>query len=242
MSEEKPKEPRVSKVQWVTVIIAVLGLLVAFLGVNFQNISSWYSETMFPKADFIVESWTTPTSLPYDFKLSLSVSPEYFVVTSVSLRSERPYICEPMQFRISFENKGKKSVEQPRVAIYFVDYMYRVWNVWNESVINDVLTKGCSLEYRFPPTDQKTVGVWSLFVLLYDDAQSVLVSYEAKAFSVTDVASKPLWQLLFELVAITGAIVVLTLVFKLITDFRSKRRKTKRKHALRKKRTEIETQ
>lgn len=203
MSEEEKRELRISKIQWATILVAVLGFLVAFTGANLQNISLYFSETMFPKADYVVESWTTPTILSDGFRESLSVSPEYFVVTSVSLKSERPYYGEPMQFSLAFDNKGKKSVEQPRILVYFVDYMYRVWNIWNKSAItNDFFAKGCSIEYHFPPMDQKTIGAWMVLVLLYDDAESVLVSYAVTEFMVTDVAPIPWlqqWEIVFSL-------------------------------------------
>lgn len=194
MSDKKSTESRIGKIQWALFAVTFLSLIIAFTGVNFQNISSYFSESMFPKADFEVESWTTPTILPSDFRESLSVSPEYFMVTSIRLKSDKPYQGEPMRLRISFDNKGKKSVEQPRIVTYFVDYTSRVWNIWNKSITNDMITKGCRIDYYFPPLDEKIVGTWSIFALLYDDAEGVLVSYVLRAFTVTDVAPIPWWQ------------------------------------------------
>ena len=190
-SDKESTERPVSKVQWALFTIALLSLIMAFMGINYQTISSYISSYLFPKADFKVESWTAPTLLPEDFGHSLSVSPKYFVVTSIALKSKKPYICEPLQFSISFENKGKKSIEQPRIIVYAVDFMYRVWGIWNKTVTKDVLTKGCRIEYHFPLLDQKTVGTWVFLVLLYDDAEGVLVSYEAWEFTVTDVPPEP---------------------------------------------------
>lgn len=210
----------------------MLSLVVAFTGIRFQDISSWFSETMFPKADYTLESVTTPTILSTDFRESLSVSPEYFVVTIVNLKSETPYQGEPMQLSISFDNKGKKSVEQPRILVFFVDYMYRVWSAWNESVTSDVLTRGCSLEYRFPPLDQKIVGDWSIFVLLYDDAENTLVSYVLKQFTVTDIAPLPWWQDWTSILVISVSILVCAFALYAVipdTEWYERRRKRKKK-------------
>lgn len=232
MSEEKLKKTLVGKIQWAAVIIATLSLLVAFMGINFQGISSYISETMFPKADYTLESVTTPTILSTDFRESLSVSPEYFVVTIVNLKSETPYQGEPMQLSISFDDKGKKSVEQPRILVFFADYMYRVWSAWNESVTSDVLTRGCNLEYHFPPLDQKITGDWSIFVLLYDDAENTLVSYALRQLPVTDIAPLPWWQNWTLILAISGLIVMSTFpLYMFISDseWYEHRRKRKKK-------------
>ena len=228
MSDKESSERPVSKVQWALFIIAMLSLIVAFMGVNYQSISSYISSQWFPKADFKLESWATPTILPSDFRESLSASPEYLMVISVNLKSENPYQGNPLYFSISFENKGKKSAEQPRIVVYFVDYIIRAWNIWNESVTNDIITKGCSIEYHFPPLDQKIVGTWSIFVLLYDDAEGVLVSYALRAFVVTDVAPKPWWLELFEIFVVISGMVVAVFVYFKLSNYWEKRKKLKR--------------
>ena len=204
-----------------------MALVVTFTGTNFQNIVSWWSETWFRPADFTIETLETPERLSnntIDFLLSLSVSQEYFVVTSVSLKSERPYQGEPMQFSISFENRGKRAVEQPRVEIYCVDYMYRVWGVWNNSVANEKMTKGCSFDYNFPSPDQKTVGTWFLLVLLYDNAEDVLASYESKQFTVIDTTPRPWWEEVLGIVGSFGVAGVLTYAIRYLRGRREKRK------------------
>lgn len=209
MSAQKSTMARTTKIQWALFIVAMLSFLVGFVGINLQTISTYISETMFPKADHSVKSWTTPTILSSEFRKSLSVSPEYFVVMSVNMKTETPYLGEQMQFSISIENKGKNSVEHPRVEIYFVDYMDRVWAIWNRSITDDVLTEGFSFEYSFPSPDEKIVGDWHIFLLLYDDQEPALVSYVLREFTTTDVAPKPWWQdisILFVIVAIIFSI------------------------------------
>lgn len=180
-------------VSW-TPVIALLSLIVTIAAMFYPSISLSISSYFISKADYSIDSVTIPTILSNDFRQSLSVSTEYIVVTSVNLKSNTPYQGDPLQLSISYENEGKKSVKQPRVSVYFVDFMFRVWNVWNESLTNDKLTEGFSLEYHFPPLDEKIVGNWIVFVLLYDDVESVLVSYVLKTFAVTDVAPQPWWQ------------------------------------------------
>lgn len=209
MPEAQPTERRISRAQWGVLIIAIMSLIVAFTGVNFQSIYSYISETMFPKPDYIVESWTSPTQISSHFRESLSPSPEYYVVTSVNLKSDNPYQGDPMQFSISFENKGKKSVKQPKIQLRFADFLDRVWIVWNESVTDEILTEGCSFEYRFPSLDQKVVGDWSVFILLYDDAENLLVSYVLKQFTVTDIPAKLLWQTLLNILSVLVACLTL---------------------------------
>lgn len=192
----------------------MLSLLVAFTGVNYQSVGNYFSGILFPKADFTIVSWTNSTILPYyDFMPSLSVSPAYLVVTSVNLKSDQPYLGDPLQFTISFENKGKKPVEQPRVVIYFVDFEHRVWQTWNRSDASSIVAKGCSIDYYFPSLDQKTVGSWSILVMLYDDANGTLVSYEMKQFGVTDVAPNYLWQY------ILGGLTVLPIAVVIVFRF-----------------------
>jgi len=225
MSKEQEKRP-ISKIQWGLFIIAMLSLAVTFLGINLKDISSYISGIMFPKADYRIESWTTPPfSLTTGFLESLSTSPEYFVITSVNLKSDRPYYGEPLQFSISFENKGKKSVEQPRVVIFFSDYIYRVWYVWNESITDDVFIRGCSFEYHFPPLDQKTIGAWNLMVLLYDDSEGVLVSYVLRSFTTTDASPKPWWQSFVEGLAFIGGVIILIKTLDVTQKWKRKRKK-----------------
>jgi hypothetical protein len=225
MTSEQSIERRSNRWHIVTVLIAILSLSVAFTGANYQNIATYFSGILFPKADFTVESWTNPTILPYyEFMPSLSVSTEYLVVTSVNLKSEKPYVGEPVQFTISFENKGKKLVEQPRVIIYFVDYMQRVWQIWNKSDVSNIVAKGCSIDYRFPSLDQKIVGSWIFFVLLYDDANMTLVSYETKEFLVTDNAPQSLWQSIVQVLAFVVIVPLGILGRKVISYFRNRKK------------------
>lgn len=224
-----------SKLQLGVFIVAILSFVVAFTGVNYQNIFSYFSETMFLKPDYTVNCWTTPTDFPNGslyFLRSLSVSSEYLVITSVALKTERPYIGEPLTISLSFENKGKKEVEQPRVVIYLADYLHRVWNVWSKSNATDIWTEGCSLEYHFPSLDQKSVGTWVFYVLLYDDAEDVLTSYEARQFSTTDVPPRPWWETpLYMAITVVGSVSFWLLVPRLEAYLKKRRKKTDKKKA-----------
>jgi hypothetical protein len=211
----------------ISIIIAVISLTVTFAGINYQNISSWFSQQMFPTADFTLTSFEVPLALPFNFTLIRNVSSEYYIATSISLKSDTPYLGSPLQFSISFENKGKKTVEQPRILIYATDYMHRIWNIWNESDVNKkIVTKGCNLEYYFPPMDQKAVGAWSFYVLLYDDSNGQLVSYAAKEFMTTDVAPIPWYQ---NPLYVAIAIVYIAAISYTGYDYFKKRKKRKAK-------------
>jgi hypothetical protein len=214
-SEGKPSEKlkALHNPAVISIIIAVISLTVTFTGMNYQNISSWFSQQMFPTADFTLTSFEVPLALPFSFTLIRNVSSEYYITTSISLKSNTPYLGSPLQFSISFENKGKKTVEQPRILIYATDYMYRIWSMWNESDVNKkIVTKGCNLEYYFPPVDQKAIGAWSFYVLLYDDSNGQLVSYAAKEFMTTDVAPIPWYQNPLYVVTIIAYIAVFSYI------------------------------
>lgn len=179
------------------------------MGIQFEDILSSVSSALFPKPDYIIKSEDTPWSLPATFRDSLLVSEEYYVFTHVSLKSQQAYQGNPLRVSISFDNKGKNPVEQPRIVVYFTDFMYRVWGVWNHSITNGIFGKKYGLEYHFPPLDQKSVGTWAIFALLYDDAKAVLVSYEFKTFTVTDVAPQPWWHgVLIGVVFLGGGFIV----------------------------------
>ena len=212
-----------TKIQLMTAIIAILSLLIAFFGANSQNISIFLSNVMFPKPDFSIGSVANSSLLPSGFESSLYTSPEYYYVTSISLKTDTPYIGDAFQFGISFQNSGKKTVEQPRIVIHFVDFMRREWCVWNKSDAGGILTNGCNLEYRFPALDQKVIGAWAVFVLLYDDTQSVLVSYETKQFALTD-NTPSIWTQIT--VTFTIIVLVIFLIYLIFTRARVKKSST----------------
>ena len=87
---------------------------------------------------------------------------------------------------ISFKNKGKTNVEQPRLTLYFVDSLQQVRATWNHSLSAKEFTKGLVLEYGLPPADQKVMGSWNLIALLYDDGNPELISYVVQEFIVTE--------------------------------------------------------
>jgi hypothetical protein len=190
------RKPRLSKIQLATVIIALLSLVVAFTGVKFQDITSYISVSLSPRADYTIRSSATPSYISSDYGQSLLVSTEYIIITNVGLSSDTFYQANPMRFSVSFEDKGKKAVEQPNILILIVDPLYRIWGVWNKSATNDELTHGWSFDYHFPPLDQKIIGTWVIITHLYDDATAspVLISYEFRMFRVTDEAPSS-WEL-----------------------------------------------
>lgn len=202
---------RDSKLQRVAVLIAALSLLVAFTGVNLGVILSFFQSVLFPKADYIIASYTTPIDLKPDFRQSLSVSPTYYVSTSINLKTTQPYQGESLTFTIYFENKGKQSVTRPRIVIYFVDFIDRVWGMWNETSVGNVFEKKYNFEYRFPPLDQKITGTWYIVVLLYD--VDTLVSYQMKQFYVTDV-QRPTTLFIISAIAVSTIAMILTFELK----------------------------
>jgi hypothetical protein len=129
-----------------------------------------------------------------------------------------------LQFSVSFENKGKKNVEQPRILIYAIDFAHRIWGIWNKSDADQIVTKGCSLEYHFPSEDQKTIGAWAFWVLLYDDSNGQLLSYATTQFATTDVAPVP-WYQNPSYVFVTILYSVLGVVIVYMRFFRNKKRR-----------------
>jgi hypothetical protein len=222
MTKEKPKTAHRNRRESVMLILTAVAVIIAFTGMNYQNVASWFSSTLFPKSDYMIESSVNPTVLPFDYRDSLTVSPSYFIVTSVNLKQDTPYQGEAMQISISFENKGKKTVERPRVLVYFVDFLYRIWGVWNKTDANDVLAKGCSLEYHFPPLDQKISGTWVVFVMLYDDAEGVLASYELKTFRVMDTQTP--WYEVYSGVLALIAVVIFTIGVAVVKNWQDRRK------------------
>lgn len=228
MASEKSTDTR--KLQYVGIAVAILSLLVTFL-VNFETISAPFYPFIFPpKANIVVESAEVPTYLPYDFRSSLTVPLDYYVVASADMKIN-PYQGEPLQVHITFRNIGKKSIQQPRIIVYFSDFMYRAWGECNQSVSNETLTKDFIVEYHFPPLDEKVTGTWIAFILLYDDATPILVSYIAKQFLVTDVAPVPFWQepLTYVFIAYLGLIAALLKYQKQFRNVTNRLLKRKRK-------------
>lgn len=185
MSSEATKTNK-KKRNW-TLLVAVLSLTVSILVPTYPTISSAISQAMFPRADYSIDSYSKPSTFPQPFDEMLVVSERYYVVTTINLRSETPFIGEPLRFSVFLENKGKTVVQQPRITIYLSDFMHRVWGSWNESVTKEKFGQEMSFEYHFPAPDKKILGTWVIFALVYDDAKGELVSYEIIQFSSSDV-------------------------------------------------------
>lgn len=214
---ETPNKPRFTTADKIIILFTVIGFIIAFTGTNYQNIGSYFTQTFFPKADFTIDSMSTPTYLPAGL-WSITTAPDYYVVTSVSLRTSTPYIGDTLQFHVSFENKGKKPVEKPRVEIYITDFVNREWGHWNDSDQN--LLNGFNIEYHFPHLDQKATGAWTVFAFLYDDKNGSLVSYHENEFMAVDTPPIPWWQI----PAFFVAIFTLVGISFVIIDYRKKRK------------------
>ena len=115
--------------------------------------------------------------------------------------------------------------------IYFADFMYRVWGQFNQSFSAESLTTSHIVEFHFPKLDQKISGSWVAYVLLYDDANSNLVSYNAKEFLVTDSPPIPFWfdPIFYVLIFYVVIIVVFIKYQNRVKLYFEKRSKTKAK-------------
>lgn len=176
-----------SRNQWIAIIgvvISVVSLSVTIIGPS--NITSFFSRLVSPTADFTIESYSTPQILPSGFLYSLNPASDYYVATSIGLRTNTPYVGNPFYFSVSFDNKGKKSVLEPYVMIYLSDMFSREWALWNRSLTNSEFSNGFSLAYNFPTLDKKTTGAWFVWSLLYDNATGELVSVNTTEFTATD--------------------------------------------------------
>jgi hypothetical protein len=218
-----------NKLQWIAVLIAVLSFLVAFTGANFGSIVTYFNSIMGWKPDFVLASGSEPSIFPNNFTESLSVSKEYFVVTSVNIGSGDVNLNEPLKFRVSFENKGKTAVAQPKVTVCFVDFLRQVWLESNLSLNNDYFTKGFNVQYEFPSPDHRIVGTWSVFVMVYDDANGALVSYLAKEFTTVDspTGQTDFLSALFATTAVS--LTASTVVYMLVRSMRAGYRKIQKK-------------
>lgn len=195
MTTSEKHKGRFTKFQIATIVVALLSAMLTFSGLKLQDVTTFISASLSPKVDFTITSLTTPEYIPSDYGRSLTVSPEYIIVTNVGLGSDTVYQGSAMRFSISFENRGKKAMEQSRVLVLIVDPLYRIWGVWNRSSTSDELTRGWSFDYYFPSLDQKIIGTWVIIAHLYDDTPSLplLVSYEFRMFRVTDDVGQPWW-------------------------------------------------
>lgn len=219
MTTSEKHKGRFSKIEIATIVIALVGVMLTFSGLKLQDVTTSISASLSPKADYTITSLTSPEYFSSDYGHSLSVSPEYIIITNVGLGSDSVYQGSPMRFSVSFENKGKKAIEQSRVLIFLVDPLYRIWGVWNRSSTNDELTQGWSFDYYFPPLDQKIIGTWVIIAHLYDDksALPLLVSYEFRMFRVTDDAGQPWWMGL--LASIAGLAIGLTVFVAVVGGY-----------------------
>jgi hypothetical protein len=199
----------ITRGQWITIAISSIAILLTFTGINYQTISSGISRLISPTADFTIESYSTPQTLPQGFLYSLNPASDYYVVTSIHLGTNTPYVGNPFYFSVSFDNKGKKSVLEPSVMVYLVDMFSREWVSWNHSLTNGEFSNGFSLAYNFPTLDQKTTGSWVVITLLYSNATGELVSVNTTQFNATDNAPQPAWVGYLELGIIPAAFGVL---------------------------------
>jgi len=148
-----------------------------------------------PKPDYTLISYLEP-SIDDSFFSNLKVSPNYYIVTKVSLKTDSVYIESPLQFSISFENRGKNQLENPRMEVIIMDYMHRIWSKWSRNETQNILQKQINMNYLFPPPDQKTIGTWYIYVMLYNNVDNQLISYESKLFVTNDIAPQnPLIQI-----------------------------------------------
>jgi len=94
----------------------------------------------------------------------------------------------------------------------------------NQPVKREMLKEGCSLEYRFPPLDQKNVGTWAIDRSI-DDANNAVVSYVIRHFAVTDVLALGYWEyiLAIGLFALLG----LSITVGLVRAYRRSRREAR---------------
>jgi hypothetical protein len=221
----------ITRGQWIAIAISILAVLVAFTQINFQTISSGISRLVSPTADFTIESYSTPQSLPLGFLYSLNPASNYYVTTSIHLGTNTPYVGNSFYLSVSFDNKGKKSVLEPYLVIYFADMFSREWASWNRTLTNGEFSNGFSIAYNFPTLDQKTTGAWSVTTVLYSNATGELVSVNTTEFNVTDIAPPPAWavDLLFgSFLVIIIVMGILTLRKAIIDRKKAQARKTKR--------------
>jgi len=221
----------ITRGQWITIAISSIAILLTFTGMNYQTISAGISRLISPTADFKIESYSTPQILPSGFLYSLNPASDYYVVTSIHLGTNTPYVGNPFYFSISFDNKGKKSVLEPYVMIHLVDMFSREWASWNHSLTNGEFSNGFSAAYNFPTLDQKTTGAWSVITLLYSNATGELVSVNTTQFDVTDNAPLPTWVgylLLFLVFAISIFAFGSILYGYIVNRKKAQARKTKR--------------
>ena len=230
-------KPEMSRMQWIVtigVLISIISLSVTIIGPN--TITSSFSRLVSPPtADFTIESYSTPQILPFSFLYSLNTSPDYYVTTSIQLSTDYPYVGNSFYISISFDNKGKNSVSEPYVTIYFLDEFSREWGSWNQSLTNGEFSNGISIAYNFPTLDQKSVGAWSVITVLYDNATGQLVSVNTSEFTTTDIAPPPAWEtdLLFVFFFVVVIVTAIAVVRKARID-RKKAQERKKKRAERK--------
>lgn len=221
----------ITRGQWIAIAISIMAVLIAFTQINFQTISSSISRLVSPAADFTIESYSTPQSLPLGFLYSLNPASDYYVITSLHLGTSTAYVGSSFYLSVSFDNKGKKSVSEPYVVICFIDPYSREWASWNQSLTNGEFSNGFSVAYNFPTLDKKTVGAWSAIALLYDNATGELVSVNTTGFNVTDNAPPPAWLtgLLFGSFSVIAIIMVIATFRKAVIDHKKAEAKKKKR-------------
>lgn len=224
-SGEKKEEYSRSRLQYITITIAVSSLLVTFTGVNYQAIQDFFTSLLFPRSDFVVRSMESPTIYGFNYQV-LDTSPRHYIVTSLTMKSLTVYQGEPLQFSVSFENRGKTTLEKPRIAVYFIDFLHRVWSTWNSSM-GDKFPQGCSIEFHFPSLDKRVTGTWIVLVLLYDDTENMLISYNAKTITVTDRAPAPWWREPTSYILVVAVGFIVSAIYSLVFSYFKERRKTR---------------
>lgn len=132
--------------------------------------------------------YTLDNPLPTEILPQLNISPFYFVeITAVA--PQYANYNQIIKFSIGSIDKGKNHVKNPGFEAFVVDPLGRVRGIYpdpaqNRSAANLIIGKRFNLLFQPPPSDQKIIGTWKLFLYLFDKSNSALVSYGIYEFKI----------------------------------------------------------
>lgn len=215
MEKNRPKEKK-KNINWAKRAVIFSGVMIVINIILITDIR--ITIPWFRKAAYL----GTLLEIPASFQIkSRNVSPLYFVELIYKGNVSVKYKGK-LKFSIKLKEKGKKPIQEPEFRIYLVDSIGDLRGSYpNYELIRDQMPEGLgkaddierenlrkSINFSFvmPPEDQKVIGVWKIFVYLYDGSNNELTSYLVHDFNVTD---KPLIDWLSAIGAILGFILAI---------------------------------
>ena len=174
-----------------TIIIAITSLVIAFTGVQAQDVYNIWENTIMQTPDYEIKLFEKPE--PYTLQYPLTVSNDYYIEQIIDVKSSKINYGDSVKFSIKIVNRGKKECSTPNIQICIIDYFNQVWASTLLDLTLAECEKGVIIQFNLPPSDQKIYGSWRIFSIINNSTnptKSVTVSYAIAYFIVEEKQSQ----------------------------------------------------